>query len=58
MHDQWLGLVSEKIGRVELIDEPLLLYRRNEGSLTGGKTSLAQKIKWRISIVRSILAYH
>ncbi len=57
MHDQWLGLVSEKVGRVELIDEPLLLYRRNPGSMTGGKTSLAQKIKWRINIVRSIGRY-
>ena len=57
MHDQWLGLVSEKVGRVELIDEPLLLYRRNEGSMTGGRTSLMQKIKWRISIIKSILSY-
>lgn len=57
MHDQWLGLVSEKVGKVEFIDEPLLLYRRNPGSMTGGKTSLAQKIKWRISIVRSICAF-
>ena len=57
MHDQWLGLVSEKIGRVELIDEPLLLYRRNAGSMTGGKTSAMQKIKWRISIVKSICTY-
>lgn len=57
MHDQWLGLVSEKVGRVELIDEPLLLYRRNPGSMTGGKTSLIQKIKWRINIVRSICRY-
>lgn len=58
MHDQWLGLVSEKVGRVELIDEPLLLYRRNEGSMTGGRTSLIQKIKWRISIIKSILSYN
>ena len=57
MHDQWLGLVSEKVGRVELIDEPLLLYRRNPGSMTGGRTSLIQKISWRISIVRSICRF-
>ncbi len=57
MHDQWLGLISEKVGRVELIDEPLLLYRRNPGSMTGGKTSLMQKIRWRINIVRSICGY-
>ena len=57
MHDQWLGLVSEKVGRVELIEEPLLLYRRNPGSMTGGRTSLMQKISWRISIVRSICRF-
>ncbi|MBQ5825270.1 MAG: glycosyltransferase [Clostridia bacterium] len=57
MHDQWLGLVSEKVGRVDLVDEPLLLYRRNPGSMTGGKTSLMQKIRWRINIVRSIVRY-
>ena len=57
MHDQWLGLVSEKVGRVELIDEPLLLYRRNPGSMTGGKTSLKQKITWRINIAKNIFTF-
>ena len=57
MHDQWLGLVSEKVGKVELIEEPLLLWRRNPGSMTGGKTGFAQKIKWRISIAKSICRY-
>lgn len=57
MHDQWLGLVSEKVGKVELIDEPLVLYRRNPGSMTGGKTSFMQKIRWRINIARSICGY-
>ncbi len=57
MHDQWLGLVSEKVGRVELIDEPLLLYRRNPGSMTGGKTSLMQKITWRINIAKNIFTF-
>lgn len=57
MHDQWLGLVSEKVGRVELIYEPLLLYRRNPGSMTGGKTSLMQKITWRINIAKNIFTF-
>ncbi len=57
MHDQWLGLVSEKTGKVEFIDEPLIYWRRNEGSLTGGKTSAAQKIKWRINIAKDIITY-
>ncbi|MBQ7101725.1 MAG: glycosyltransferase [Clostridia bacterium] len=57
MHDQWLGLVCEKTVKTVLLDEPLILWRRNEGSMTGGRTSLAQKIKWRIAIVKNIITY-
>ncbi|MBQ9552437.1 MAG: glycosyltransferase [Clostridia bacterium] len=57
MHDQWLGLVSERVGRVALIDEPLLLWRRNEGSMTGGRTSPLQKLLWRVEIVRALLRF-
>ena len=57
MHDQWLGLVCEKTVKTVLLDEPLILWRRNEGSMTGGRTSLAQKIKWRINITKNILIF-
>ena len=57
MHDQWLGLVCEKTGKVEFIDESLIYWRRNEGSMTGGKTTAMQKIKWRINITKDILIY-
>lgn len=55
MHDQWIGLKAEKFGKVVLINEPFLLYRRNGDSLTGGKTTLLQKIKWRIEIIEALL---
>ncbi len=54
MHDQWIGLIAEKTGRICLIDKPLILYRRHGGNMTGGKTSLKQKIMWRISIAQEI----
>ncbi len=54
MHDQWLGLMAEKTGKVVFLNEPLILWRRNEGSMTGGKTSLKQKIDWRINIAKNI----
>ncbi len=57
MHDQWLGFVSERVGRVELLYDPLILWRRNEGSMTGGKTGLLQKLTWRANMVRAVLAY-
>ena len=52
MHDQWIGLKAEKKGKVVLLDTPYLLYRRNGDSLTGNPTSLAQKLKWRFSIIK------
>lgn len=54
MHDQYIGLVAKMHGEVKLIDEPLILYRRHSNNVTGGKTTLSQKIKWRYQIVRAI----
>lgn len=55
MHDQWIGLKAEKLGKVKLLYTPYLLYRRNGASLTGRPTSAIQKIKWRISIIKDVL---
>lgn len=55
MHDQWIGLVGEKAGKVSLINKPYLLYRRHDGTATGGKTSFTQKLKWRKSIIRCLI---
>ena len=52
MHDWWIGLNSIRKGfRIELTDEPLILWRRHGDNVTGGKTSLLQKIKFRIKIL-------
>lgn len=55
MHDQWIGLAGEKAGRVALIKEPLIYYRRHSGAVTGGRTSFSQKLKWRISIIKAVM---
>jgi glycosyltransferase involved in cell wall biosynthesis len=34
MHDIWIGMVGELIGRSCFISEPLFLYRRHEGNFT------------------------
>ncbi len=57
MHDQWLGLVAEKVGKVAFIDEPLLLWRRNPGSATGKGSGAVQKLKWRVGILKSVLSF-
>ncbi len=55
MHDQWIGLAGEKAGRVALIKEPLIYYRRHSGAVTGGRTSFSQKLKWRMSIIKAVI---
>ncbi|MCR4615109.1 MAG: glycosyltransferase family 2 protein [Clostridiales bacterium] len=56
MHDQWIGLIASVKGRVEMIDEPLIIYRRHGGTVTGGSTSAAQKLRWRAAIIKDVLA--
>ncbi len=55
MHDWWIALVAlKKNYKVTLLDKPLILWRRHGDNVTGGKTSLIQKIKWRASIILSL----
>ena len=55
MHDWWIALIAMKKGyRVKLIDTPLILWRRHGGNVTGGKTSLASKIRWRAAVIASL----
>ena len=34
MHDYWIGATAELLGKVELIHEPLILYRRHSSNVT------------------------
>lgn len=55
MHDWWIALVAlKKNQKVVLLDKPLIKWRRHDSTVTGGKTSLWQKIKWRLNIVLSL----
>lgn len=56
MHDQWIGLMAEKHGKVKMLNETLILYRRHENTVTGKKTSLKEKIKWRYEIIRALIS--
>ena len=55
MHDQWLGLTAERTGRVCFLPTAYLLYRQHGGNVTGGKTSLSQKLRWRWSLLRALV---
>lgn len=55
MHDWWIALVAlKKRRKAVLLREPLILWRRHGGNVTGGKTSLSQKIRWRIKLILSL----
>lgn len=56
MHDWWIALVAIKKGyNVQLLNEPLIKWRRHGDNVTGGSTSAMQKIKWRLTIIRNLI---
>ncbi|MBQ8763941.1 MAG: glycosyltransferase family 2 protein [Clostridia bacterium] len=55
MHDWWIALVALKKKRnVLLLSKPLIKWRRHSETVTGGKTSMRQKIEWRLKILLSL----
>ena len=55
MHDWWIALAAIKKGyKAVLLDKPLILWRRHGDNVTGGKTTAAQKIKWRLKMIASL----
>ncbi len=55
MHDWWIALVALKNNqKVVLLEKPLIKWRRHAATVTGGKTGLLQKIKWRLKIILSL----
>ena len=66
MHDIWIGLIASNIGKIEIIDEPLMFYRRhiNCASLTFAKSNrfFAKRIGERLitgyNFLKRNLVYH
>lgn len=59
MHDWWLGLVAESIGRVRFLDKRLSLYRRHDGnaSITGqpSRYPWLLRLRWRMYLSAHLL---
>ncbi len=56
MHDWWIALVAlKKKRKVVLLRKPLIKWRRHSETVTGKKTSLTQKIMWRVNILLSLI---
>lgn len=58
MHDWWIGLVAERMGRVHFLNETLSLYRRHGGNASPAATRsnvpLGTRLRWRVDMVRHL----
>ena len=48
IHDQWIGLLSEQLGKVVFLEEPLIYYRRHGGNVTELTHGLIMEINHRV----------
>jgi GT2 family glycosyltransferase len=55
IHDVWIGLVNQLIGRTYFIEEPLLYYRRH-GKNDSRETHapLMQMVRWRWALIKNL----
>ena len=59
MHDSWMGIVSQLIGKTVFIAEPLLYYRRHASNNTPGThASLSMMIRWRWALVKNLVSLY
>lgn len=58
MHDQWIGIIADKFGKVELIDTPLIYHRVHNGNVTEGreKNSFRQQFRWRRYVLKRYIS--
>lgn len=55
MHDQYLGLIAYKLGKVEFVKQQLVRYRRHGNNASSLQhASLGQQIKWRMQMIRAM----
>ena len=56
-HDAWIGILAEMFGRVKVIDEKLVLYRRHEKNSTSlySVTPLRKRLVWRFKLAYFLL---
>jgi glycosyltransferase involved in cell wall biosynthesis len=55
MHDMWIGMVNQLVGKVGYINEPLISYRRHgNNTTTGTHASLGRMLRWRYALVKNL----
>ncbi len=55
MHDQWIGLLGYRSGKVIFLKEPLLLYRRHGENMSATEhAGVKQMLQWRLALVKNL----
>jgi len=55
MHDMWIGLVNQLVGKAGVLREPLMYYRRHGNNTTPDEpSSVMQKLQWRYALVKNL----
>lgn len=58
-HDNWIFLIGQTFGKIKILDEVLILYRRHDANTSPGiesaKTSLRFKINYRLYLLYHLL---
>jgi len=56
MHDMWIGIINQLVGRTEFIAEPLMSYRRHDKNASPHqkRASILQIIRWRWSLIKNL----
>jgi glycosyltransferase involved in cell wall biosynthesis len=59
IHDAWIGMVNQFVGKAGFINEPLLYYRRhgsNDSPFRHGP--LMQMLRWRYAMAKNLLSWY
>ena len=59
MHDQWIGIISELVGKTVFSKQKLIKYRRHENNVSGlSHYGIIKMIKNRILFIKEIFAFY
>lgn len=55
MHDQWIGLMGYRHGKVLFLRKPLLFYRRHDANMSSSEhAGVLQMLRWRFQLIKSL----
>lgn len=58
VHDAWIGLVNQLVGKTAFIPEPLLFYRRHAGNCSPDKhATIPQMMRWRWALAKNLVLF-